>query len=73
MGIESFAGLTSKDNISQLVNSDINKIVNMPAPDHDMWRVEMLKELIEVKWGNGTIDNLEENEINAIIEELCIT
>ena len=45
----------------------------MPVPDHEIWRVEMLKELIEVKWGDVTIDNLEENEINAIIEELCIT
>ena len=32
----------------------------------------MLKELIEVKWVNVTIDNLEESEINAIIEEFCI-
>ena len=65
--------LTNKDDISQLVNSDVTKLVYMPVPDHEIWRVEMLKELIEVKWGDVTIDNLEENEINEIIEELCTT
>ena len=45
----------------------------MPVPDNEMWRIEMLKELIEVKWGDVVIDNFEEGEINEMIEELCIT
>ena len=65
--------LTNKDDISQLQNSDITRIVYMPVPDNEMWRIEMLKELIEVKWGDVVIDNFEEGEINEMIEELCIT
>ena len=65
--------LTNKDDISQLQNSDITRIVYMPVPDNEMWRIEMLKELIEVKWGDVVIDNFEEGEINEMIEELCRT
>ena len=31
----------------------------------------MLKELIEVKWGNTAIENLTSDEIDALIEDIC--
>ena len=39
----------------------------MPLPDHEKWRIEMVKELIEVKWGKLAIDKFDEAEINKII------
>ena len=65
--------LTTKDNIAKLVNSDITEIVYMPVPDHEGWRIDMLQELIDVKWGDTEITNLEENEIDDIIAEICTT
>ena len=65
--------LTKKDDISQLVYSDISEFVYMPVPDHEKWRIEMVNELIEVKWGKAAIDNFDEPEINEIMNELCTT
>ena len=31
----------------------------------------MPKELIEVKWGKTVIDNMTNDEIDAIIEDIC--
>ena len=62
-----------KDNISQLYYSDISEFVYMPLPDHEKWRIEMVKELIEVKWGKVAIDNFDEADIIEIMNELCTT
>ena len=59
-----------KDNISQLFYSYISELVYMPLPDHE-WRIEMVKELIEVKWGKVAIDNFDEADIIEIMNELC--
>ena len=45
----------------------------MPIPDNEEWRIEMVNELIEVKWGKVSIDYFEEAEINEIMNELCTT
>ena len=63
--------LTKKDDISKLVNSDIDQLVYMPVPNHEEWRIDMLHELIEVKWGDGEIMNFEDNEIDNIITDIC--
>ena len=65
--------LTSKDDISDISHSDIREMQYKPAPDHEVWRINMLKELIDVKWGDLAIQHLEDTEINEIIDELCVT
>ena len=45
----------------------------MPLPDHEKWRIEMVKELIEVKWGKVAIDNFDKADIIEIMNELCTT
>ena len=37
----------------------------------DLCEVVMLKELIDVKWGETHIENLSKDDIEAIIEEIC--
>ena len=48
-------------------------MIYMPVPNQEEWRIEMLKELIDVKWGDATIDYFDDREITEIIEEICTT
>ena len=63
--------LTSKDDISELVPSDVDQMVYQPVDPSDMWRTSMLKELIDVKWGQAVVENLSDSEIDDIIEDIC--
>ena len=45
----------------------------MPVPKHEEWRIDMIHELIEVKWGEVEIVDFTDNEIDDIIAEICTT
>ena len=63
--------LTSKDDISDLVPSDVSKMEYQPVNANDEWRISMVKELIDVKWGQAVIGNLSDSEVDDIIEDIC--
>ena len=42
----------------------------MPVPEQNEWKVDMLSELINVKWGEVVIEGSEAEEIDAVIEEI---
>ena len=62
--------MSSKDDISDLTRTDINSMVYMPVPDHDKWRINMLEELINVKWGEVVIEGYEAEHIDYMINEI---
>jgi hypothetical protein len=63
--------LTRKDTIEELVPDDAFQMNYIPVMDENKWRIAMIKELIDVKWGKTDIENLSDDEIDAIIEEIC--
>ena len=63
--------LTTKDDISDLVPSDVLQMEYHPVNANDEWRITMVKELIDVKWGQAVIENLSHREIDDIIEDIC--
>ena len=63
--------MTSKDDISDLVPSDVSEMKYQPVDAIDEWRISMVKELIDVKWGQAVIGNLSDNEVDDIIEDIC--
>ena len=40
-------------------------------PDEEKWRINMLRELVNVKENECTVPGLEENELNEILEYIC--
>jgi aspartate/glutamate racemase len=63
--------LTRKDTIEELVPDDAFQMNYIPVMDENKWRIAMIKELIDVKWGKTDIENLSDDDIEAIIEEIC--
>ena len=43
------------------------------VPEDELWRLEVISELIEVKTGKMNISTMSKDEINDIIETLCCT
>ena len=38
---------------------------------NDKWRINMVKELIDVEWGQAVIESLSDSEIDDIIDDIC--
>ena len=63
----------SEENVT---SRDIMKILKYaPCPDHDKWRVQVVKDLLEVKWNTSEIENIEisNDENDDILKTLCST
>ena len=44
-----------------------------PVPEEDEWKIRIVKELLEVKWNIGEIENIDVNtkEIDDLLKTLC--
>ena len=63
--------MSRKDDIDQLSRADVQHMIYMPVTEQDRWKLSIVKELIDVKWGESVVEGFDDEEINAIIEELC--
>ena len=62
--------ISNKDDLSQLTRSYIKNMEYMPVPEQSEWKINMLSELINVKWGEAVIEGFEAEQIDALIEEI---
>ena len=56
------------DEISLFV---VDSLIYVPVPDHDVWKINIVKELIQTKHGEMHVDNLNGDEIDDLIVSLC--
>ena len=63
--------LSGKDNLGDVNERDIDSFIYAPVEDDDLWKIAMVKELIDVREGQYQIDNLTEEELEDILEYLC--
>ena len=63
--------LSNKDDVSKLTHTEVRNMIYMPVPEQNEWKVNILDELINVKWGEAVIEGFEAEHIDAVIEELC--
>ena len=65
--------LLGKHTIDKLKSCDIETFEYTPVMPADTWKVNMVKELIEVRENRASIENFSEDEIEEILEHLCIS
>jgi hypothetical protein len=63
--------MTGKSDIEDLCAKDISKVEYAPVPLEDKWRIDLLNELIDVKYGNSMVENLNNDEIDDLIQFVC--
>jgi hypothetical protein len=64
--------LTSKESIEQITDFDI-EIEYAKMSDENRWRVNIIKEITDVKFGQLTINGFSEEECEEILQFACIT
>ena len=65
--------LTGKHKIEDLNDSDVNNYCYAPVESEDLWKINMVREIIDVKAGQQNVDNFSEEELEEILNFLCTT
>ena len=65
--------LCDKNSISNLNSSDIDFLCYQPVPDIELWRLDLIEELLETRHGNSNIEGFTPKEISEMIDYLCIS
>ena len=63
-------------NLWNIENKCLGNIKNFrycPVPEGDEWKINVVKELLEVKWNGGEIENIEVDsiEVDELLRYLC--
>ena len=65
--------LLNKESIKDLKPNDANTLVYKEIPEGELWRVEMLKELIEERSNNIEIEGFSTEELDDMINFICVS
>ena len=63
--------LTGKDNIDDVTVLDIENLVYEEISEDEMWRVGIVQEMTEIKFGQLTIEGFSEDECTEILRFAC--
>ena len=64
--------LMNKENISELKSCEVkNSFKYKHVPDDQLWRIPLLKEMIEVRAGTTQIEGFSDEEITEMMEFVC--
>ena len=63
--------LTGKDNIEQVKELDVADVDYAPVIQEDLWKIQMVMELIDVRDGQLQLENLSNEELEDTLEYLC--
>ena len=64
--------LTQKSSVLELVPNDVISLKYNQLPDEEAWKVKIIQELIEVKNQNLEVEPLRYQEIDDMLEYICI-
>ena len=64
---------TGKTNVDQLNDVGIENIEYHPVSAEDKWKILVIKECIDVKYGRLNIDGFSSEELEEISSHLCIS
>ena len=64
---------TNKVSVDQLGKNDIHVIKYFPTPDVDIWKERMLMELLEVRANELEVEGFEQEELEMLLEYLCVS
>lgn len=66
--------LCDKSSISDIHSSDIENLSYREIPQEEAWRIETIKELIEIKTDpDNLLPNFPKEEIEEILSLLCVS
>ena len=64
--------LTKKFNLSELSSNSIEDISFNPLPDDERWRISVIEEMIDFKYGQVQVDGFTLEECENILTKTCV-
>ena len=61
----------NKNQIEDIEEKDIIEYIYAPVKENDAWKVQIVKELIDVKNDELSVVNMSKEEVDFMIESLC--
>ena len=65
--------LVNKTDISELSIHDANNIKFMPVPEEEMWKINMVKEITDIKFGEKVLEDFPHDDLEKILHFICTT
>ena len=65
--------LVNKTNISELSTNDAINIKFMPVPEEEMWKINMVKEITDIKFGEQVLEDFPHDDLEKILHFICTT
>ena len=63
--------LTNKANPEDITDQDINQLVYAEMPNGNGWRVTLIHEITDIKFGQLTINGFSDEECEEILQFAC--
>ena len=63
--------LVGKDSVESLVPMDSDKIQYCEIKEEDLWRLNVVNELTDVKYGEADVVGFSRDELKAILLDVC--
>ena len=64
--------LVGKNNINEINVTDLDTVAYFPVKDEDLWKIDLAKELVDIKCGDATVHDFSDDEINDMLVDLCV-
>ena len=64
---------SGKNDVDQLKDVGINNIEYHPVSNDDKWKIKVIKECIDVKFGRLEIEGFSSEELEEISSHLCVS
>ena len=65
--------MVNKNDIRELSPSDATDIIYMPVPQEEKWKVDMTKEITDIKFGKQLLENFPHDDLQKILDFICTT
>ena len=63
--------LTDKHNIEDVTKDDLQKLEYAPIDENDKWKVNIIKEITDIKFNKLIVEDFTTEELDDILEYVC--
>ena len=65
--------LTNKSSVEEITNDDIEQIEYAAISDENRWRIDLIREITDTKFGQLQIDGFSSEECEDILQFACVS
>ena len=63
--------LVNKNSVDELTLIDSNDVTYMPPPVSEIWKINMVKEITDIKFGVKSLQDYPHDDLDEILNYLC--